>query len=124
MTGAGTEVVARSTMVTGIPGLGSSPVPAGVSTVNLYTLPSMTPFGGFGAGAGTAVMLTVTEVLVSEVAASMRIWACGGVSPVKTSDVVNAVPAAKTLDTGCGADVLPRNRYGSAMQLPSKIGGE
>src|ERR1700680_493946 len=84
----------------------------------------MTPFGGFAAGAGTGVMLTVTEVLVSKVPASMRSWACGGVSPVKTSDVGNAVPAAKTLDTGCGAGVLPRNRYGSAMQLPSKIGGE
>src|ERR1700694_3690922 len=106
-------------MVTGTPGLGASSLPVGVSTANLYTLPSMTPFGGFAAGAGTGVMLTVTAVLVSKVPASMRSWACGGVSPVKTSDVGNAVPAAKILDTACGAGVLPRDRYGSGMQVPS-----
>src|ERR1700676_4052456 len=84
----------------------------------------MTPFGGFTDGAGTGVMLMVTEVLVSKLPASMRSCACGGDSMVKTSDVGNAVPAEKTLETGCGAGLPPRNRYGSAMQLPSKIGGE
>jgi hypothetical protein len=80
----------------------------------------MAPLDGFTAGAATGSTLTVTATVLSKEPLSMRIWACGGVSAVKTSDAGKAVVVAgKVMVAPCGAGLLPRDTYGSAMQLPS-----
>ena len=70
-------------------------------------------------GAATGVMLTVTGVEFANVPVSMRICACGGVSPVSTSEAGKVAATGKVVLAAYGAGLVPSASYGSAMHSPS-----